>query len=216
MTLYQGARIDGVCSVRADGHPLSPRWSLSIRNHSPDGFNWGYGGSGPAQLALALLLEETTVQEAQRMYQLFKWTVIAKLNADTWAFTSQGVRAWIEAAREGKRIRGPFPLPEAADQPSQAVESYELPPVPFDWSKAGSDEGGNDPDLLRYLVQSGEASAAQLTKEQTAALLVLDGIQAAATLFGGPGPQLVQAVEAILSTISESIPAQGSEGGSRD
>ena len=27
---------------------------LELWNHSPDGFNWGYGGSGPAQLALAL------------------------------------------------------------------------------------------------------------------------------------------------------------------
>ena len=28
-----------------------------IRNHSPSGFNWGYGGSGPAQLALAILAD---------------------------------------------------------------------------------------------------------------------------------------------------------------
>lgn len=32
--------------------PLEPRHDL--RNHSPDGFEWGYSGSGPAQLALAL------------------------------------------------------------------------------------------------------------------------------------------------------------------
>lgn len=25
----------------------------NLRNHSPNGFNWGYGGSGPAQLSLA-------------------------------------------------------------------------------------------------------------------------------------------------------------------
>ena len=37
--------------------PLSPLKSQSIVNHSPDGFNWGYLGSGPAQLALAILLE---------------------------------------------------------------------------------------------------------------------------------------------------------------
>lgn len=34
--------------------PLSPTQSQNLRNHSPDGFNWGYGGSGPAQLALAI------------------------------------------------------------------------------------------------------------------------------------------------------------------
>lgn len=26
-------------------------------NHSPDGFNWGYGGSGPTQLAFAIMYE---------------------------------------------------------------------------------------------------------------------------------------------------------------
>ncbi len=35
---------------------LSPEPSQEIINHSPDGFNWGYGGSGPAQLALGFYL----------------------------------------------------------------------------------------------------------------------------------------------------------------
>lgn len=35
---------------------LMPQKSQEILNHSPDGFSWGYGGSGPSQLALALLL----------------------------------------------------------------------------------------------------------------------------------------------------------------
>ncbi len=34
---------------------LTPEESIKIINHSPDGFNWGYGGSGPAQLALAIM-----------------------------------------------------------------------------------------------------------------------------------------------------------------
>jgi len=34
--------------------------SQKIVNHSPDGFNWGYAGSGPAQLALAILLNVTS------------------------------------------------------------------------------------------------------------------------------------------------------------
>ena len=38
---------------------LHPRKSLAVYNHSPDGFAWGYGGSGPAQLALAILLRAT-------------------------------------------------------------------------------------------------------------------------------------------------------------
>ena len=30
--------------------------SLAVRLHSPDGFSWGYSGSGPAQSALAICL----------------------------------------------------------------------------------------------------------------------------------------------------------------
>lgn len=37
--------------------PLYPYSSQEVMNHSPDGFAWGYGGSGPAQLALAIMLE---------------------------------------------------------------------------------------------------------------------------------------------------------------
>jgi hypothetical protein len=64
--------------VLVDGQPLDPRYDL--RNHSPDGFNWGYGGSGPAQLALALLADITGDSAlAEKWYQPFKWTFVARL-----------------------------------------------------------------------------------------------------------------------------------------
>jgi len=63
-------------NVWLNGKPLSPRKSQKVVNHSPDGFNWGYGGSGPAQLALAICLElfDESVQ-----YQKFKFDYIATL-----------------------------------------------------------------------------------------------------------------------------------------
>jgi hypothetical protein len=99
MSLYTGARIDGRCHVLKEGHPLSPRWSQSVRNHSPDGFNWGYCGSGCAQLALAILLEETTVEEARALYQDFKRVVVAVWKNDRWAITSEGIQNWLSARR---------------------------------------------------------------------------------------------------------------------
>lgn len=42
---------DNVISLR----PLNPR--LDLVNHSPDGFAWGYGGSGPTQLAVAMAID---------------------------------------------------------------------------------------------------------------------------------------------------------------
>lgn len=59
-----------------DGKELLPYRSQKVRNHSPDGFNWSYGGSGPAQLALAVMLECTGKPEG---YQDFKWKWIATL-----------------------------------------------------------------------------------------------------------------------------------------
>ena len=61
MKTYTGVRIDPEgCEVYVTGedgkrYPL-PLY-LEIRNHSPTGFEWGYGGSGPAQLALAILAD---------------------------------------------------------------------------------------------------------------------------------------------------------------
>lgn len=62
--------------VYLNGKLLLPNKSQKIRNHSPDGFNWGYGGSGPAQLALAICLE-TMGKDVD--YQSFKWDHIATL-----------------------------------------------------------------------------------------------------------------------------------------
>lgn len=74
--------ISGTWSTREvifDGNRLSPQKSQAAFNHSPDGFNWGYGGSGPAQLALALLLEVTDKHTAIRYHQNFKFYFVAKL-----------------------------------------------------------------------------------------------------------------------------------------
>lgn len=56
-------------------YPLSPRNDL--RNHSPSGLAHGYGGSGPAQLSLALLADYFgNAAWALALYQRFKeeWT----------------------------------------------------------------------------------------------------------------------------------------------
>lgn len=52
--------------------------SLKVWNHSPSGFEIGYGGSGPAQLALAILMMFTDDKTASRLHQDFKWEFLAK------------------------------------------------------------------------------------------------------------------------------------------
>lgn len=62
--------------VYLNGKFLDPKESQKYHNHSPDGFNWGYGGSGPAQLALAVILRLTGDAVG---YQDFKFRVIAAI-----------------------------------------------------------------------------------------------------------------------------------------
>lgn len=64
--------------VTVDGKLLKPRYDL--RNHSPDGFSWGYSGSGPAQLSLAILADCTDDETAMKYYQDFKAAVIARFD----------------------------------------------------------------------------------------------------------------------------------------
>ena len=54
---------------------------LDLTNHSPTGFEWGYLGSGPAQLALALLAHALDDDDrALALHQTFKRRVIAPLS----------------------------------------------------------------------------------------------------------------------------------------
>lgn len=65
-----------------DGRRVLPDDSQRIVNHSPDGFAWGYGGSGPAQLALAILMCVFPVSIARKYYQKFKFDIVAKQDKD--------------------------------------------------------------------------------------------------------------------------------------
>jgi hypothetical protein len=72
--------------------------SLELVNHSPDGFNWGYSGSGPAQLALALLLDVLEDgDKAVRLHQLFKERVVANWRQlEDWMITENEIRRIVE------------------------------------------------------------------------------------------------------------------------
>jgi hypothetical protein len=82
--------------VKIDDVVLSPRRSQEVWNHSPDGFEWGYGGSGPAQLALAILLEAGLTPERAQHYALrFKWDHVARWKGESDS-VEVDVMAWLE------------------------------------------------------------------------------------------------------------------------
>lgn len=86
-----------------DGNPI-PKYFSEI-NHSPDGFQWGYGGSGPAQAAYAILRtamqfslmnEQERIFLAKYLYQQFKWDIVAKFSKDRpWILALQDINEWI-------------------------------------------------------------------------------------------------------------------------
>jgi hypothetical protein len=94
--LYEGrrwgpnARIE--VTVEEPEKGIGPLHHVSF--HSPDGFEWGYGGSGPADLALSILAdfygEKPTKRQlmdgsarCSRHHQEFKWKMIASAPRDT-------------------------------------------------------------------------------------------------------------------------------------
>jgi hypothetical protein len=91
-------------SVFIDGLPLSPKTSQEIQNHSPEGFNWGYAGSGPAQLALALLLYFADRETALQLYQEFKTEIVQELD-DFFRLPKDEVREWIEKKKQAAKLR---------------------------------------------------------------------------------------------------------------
>jgi hypothetical protein len=99
-----------ICGFGGGIMQLDPARSLKVWNHSPDGFNWGYGGSGPAQLALAILLDRgETEGVAVRMHQDFKFDIIAPLEqGKDFELESETVDIWIaEWKKRSEQRTGP-------------------------------------------------------------------------------------------------------------
>jgi hypothetical protein len=77
-----------------------------LANHSPDGFAWGYNGSGPSQAACAILADCMGDRVALHHYHAFRERVLARFDTyGTWQLTEAQVRA-VVAELEAER-----PLP---------------------------------------------------------------------------------------------------------
>lgn len=62
--------------------------------HSPTGFNWGYGGSGPTDLARSILWDYLGKEPSTPLYQDFKWEFVAAWKEE-WQITSAEIKKWI-------------------------------------------------------------------------------------------------------------------------
>jgi len=87
---------DIVCRRGADGTAVVDGIRQAWVWHSPTGFEWGYGGSGPADLALNILLAATADRDfATRHHQSFKWRFVASLPHSGGAIRAAAVLDWI-------------------------------------------------------------------------------------------------------------------------
>jgi uncharacterized protein DUF6166 len=110
MKMYVGHRTKRGCKVFIvgyDGDSYKLPLCQSLVNHSPDGFEWGYSGAGPAQLAFALCFNVIGDEEIVRqVYQEFKRRHIATIRQTNWRMKEQEVvRAISAIVKERKRAK---------------------------------------------------------------------------------------------------------------
>ncbi|MQY59902.1 MAG: hypothetical protein GH144_09935 [Clostridia bacterium] len=96
MKTYRGKLVDGgvggqviMVDKQHEGYPLP-----HIVRHSPDGFNWGYSGSGPADTALSILTDCMGKSVAEAFYQEFKQQFVAGWG-NSFEITEKEIKAWL-------------------------------------------------------------------------------------------------------------------------
>ena len=67
-----------------------------ILYHSPTGMEWGYGGSGPSDLARSILADFAGIKVADMFYQEFKWDFIAKQPEKGFQISGQEILNWLK------------------------------------------------------------------------------------------------------------------------
>jgi hypothetical protein len=72
-----------------------------VAYHSPTGFEWGYGGSGPADLALNILVFYVGMEKAWKLHQHFKWDFIAVMPKEGGVIKKKDIERWL-AAKEAE------------------------------------------------------------------------------------------------------------------
>jgi hypothetical protein len=136
---YEGIRYSpGQCEievVEAFGPNVESRTPIEhVVWHSPTGYEWGYGGSGPADAALSILsdyfhkrgLERVTQDDihaptgtephiAIKLHQPFKRDILAGFHGDGFTLRSQRIDDWLEGKGSAARPQADADLDLAGD-----------------------------------------------------------------------------------------------------
>lgn len=100
-TVYRGWRDSTApagqeCKVVVNGERLACRYDLLTA--SPNGFEWGFNGSGPAQLAVSILADAFDDRIARERYDEFKRDIVATLPEHGWRLTRRELEQIVDAA----------------------------------------------------------------------------------------------------------------------
>lgn len=99
-----------VTIVNTDGSTtlLTPEKAENIAYNGAKGYNWGDGSSQSAKLALAILMDVSKDADfSRRVYQIFKWDIIAKL-PHAWEMEKSEIENWIQNAKGVLQTGEPF------------------------------------------------------------------------------------------------------------
>ena len=97
---------DVVCRRSPDGDPQVEGVAHLWIWHSPGGLEWGYGGSGPADLALNILLAATRDHRfAGAHHQDFKRAMVEALPREGGTIRAGLILEWISARRTAQASR---------------------------------------------------------------------------------------------------------------
>lgn len=89
--VYRGQRGPQGTIVTVDSVPLDPR--SDVREFHAEGYEWGYEGAGPRQLAFALMVDAFGEKVAFTRYRHFLHDVIAEIKDDDWTMTADDMAA---------------------------------------------------------------------------------------------------------------------------
>ena|SRR5579872_5629706 len=104
--------------VYINGKQLSWKRSFKYLQKSISGFEWGYGGAGPQQLAFAILLALTTEDIARKLYYSFTEDFVSKLpTTQNFSVTQELVEKAI--SRASKNPANYFYTPRDIKQPTR-------------------------------------------------------------------------------------------------
>lgn len=94
VTSGQARRGDDIVMDRINGVPTVNVYQRMVR-HSPDGFEWGYIGSGPSDLALNILLLYVDEKTAWELHTDFKNEFISKIHRNGGVISGEKIKSYI-------------------------------------------------------------------------------------------------------------------------